>query len=49
MLAVCAKNEARDTTFLKNKLRNEQGSEAMKTEAEKFKAELRQKAKIIYS
>ena len=49
MLAVCAKNEARDTTFVKNKLRSEQGGEAMKTEAEKFKAELRSKAKIVYS
>ena len=49
MLAVCAKNEARDTTFVKNKLRSEQGGEAMKAEAEKFKAELRQKAKIVYS
>jgi peptidyl-prolyl cis-trans isomerase SurA len=49
MLAVCAKNEARDTTFVKNKLRSEQGGEAMKAETEKYKAELRQKAKIVYS
>lgn len=49
MLAICSKNQARDTTFVKNKLRSEQGNEAMKTEAEKYKAELRQKAKIIYS
>jgi peptidyl-prolyl cis-trans isomerase SurA len=49
MLAVCSKTEARDTTFVKNKLRSEQGGEAMKAEAEKFKAELRQKAKIVYS
>ena len=49
MLAICSKNEARDTTFVKNKLRSEQGGEAMKAEAEKFKAELRQKAKIVYS
>jgi peptidyl-prolyl cis-trans isomerase SurA len=49
MLAICSKNEARDTTFVKNKLRSEQGGEAMKAEAEKFKAELRSKAKIVYS
>jgi peptidyl-prolyl cis-trans isomerase SurA len=49
MLAICAKNEARDTTFLKNKLRNEQGGKQMQAEAEKFKAELRTKAKIVYN
>jgi peptidyl-prolyl cis-trans isomerase SurA len=49
MLAVCSKTAARDTTFLKNKLRTEQGSEAMKAEAQKFMEELRKKAKIVYS
>ena len=49
MLAICSKSEARDTTFVKNKLRSEQGGEAMKAEAEKFKAELRKKAKIAYN
>lgn len=49
MLAICSKTAARDTTFVKNKLRAEQGNEAMKVEAEKFKAELRQKAKIAYN
>ncbi|WP_417309325.1 peptidylprolyl isomerase [Devosia sp.] len=49
MLAICEKNEARDTTFLKNKLRNERGGEAMKKEAEKYLAELRQKARINYN
>jgi peptidyl-prolyl cis-trans isomerase SurA len=49
MLAICSKSEARDTTFVKNKLRSEQGGEAMKAEAEKFKAELRKKAKIVYN
>lgn len=49
MLAICSKSEARDTTFVKNKLRSEQGGEAMKVEAEKFKAELRKKAKIAYN
>ena len=48
MLAICEKNAARDTSFLKNKLRNEQGGEQMKKEAEKYLAELRQKARIEY-
>lgn len=47
MLAVCSKTQARDTTFLKNKLRNEQGQNAFKAEAEKYLAELRQKARIV--
>ena len=33
MLAICAKEAAKDTTFVKNKLRNEQGSKAMEAEA----------------
>jgi peptidyl-prolyl cis-trans isomerase SurA len=49
MLAICSKTAARDTTFLKNKLRSEQGNEAMKAEAEKYMEELRQKAQIVYS
>ncbi|MBN9309462.1 SurA N-terminal domain-containing protein [Devosia sp.] len=49
MLAVCAKNAARDTTFIKNKLRSQQGSEAMKAESEKYLQELKAKAKIVYS
>lgn len=48
MLAVCSKNAARDTTFIKNKLRNEQGSAAMRAEAEKYLAELKAKAQIVY-
>jgi peptidyl-prolyl cis-trans isomerase SurA len=47
MLAVCAKTQARDTTFLKNKLRSEKGQDAFKAEAEKYLAELRQKATIV--
>ena len=47
MLAICAKEQARDTTFIKNKLRNEQGQDAFKAEAEKYLAELRKKAKIV--
>lgn len=48
MLAICEKESARDLTFLKNKLRNEQGSQAMKDETEKYLADLRAKAKIVY-
>jgi peptidyl-prolyl cis-trans isomerase SurA len=47
MLAVCSKTAARDTSFIKNKLRSEQGNEAMKAEAEKYLQELRKKAQII--
>lgn len=47
MLAVCSKTQARDTTFIKNKLRNEQGQNAFKAETEKYLAELRQKARIV--
>lgn len=46
MFAVCSKTQARDTTFVKNKLRSEQGQEAYKAEADKYLAELRQKARI---
>ena len=49
MLAICSKTAARDTTFLKNKLRSEQGNEAMKAEVEKYLEELRKKAQIVYS
>lgn len=48
MLAVCEKESARDLTFIKNKLRNEQGNAAMKGEAEKYLDELRKKATIVY-
>ena len=47
MLAICSKEQARDTTFIKNKLRNEQGQDAFKAETEKYLAELRKKAKIV--
>lgn len=47
MLAVCAKEQARDTTFIKTKLRNERGQDAFKAEAEKYLEELRKKARIV--
>lgn len=49
MLAICSKESARDLTFIKNKLRSEEGSKAMAAEAEKYLAELRKKAKIVYN
>ncbi len=49
MLAICSKTAARDLTFVKNKLRSEQGSQAMKVEGDKYLAELRAKARIVYN
>lgn len=49
MLAICEKTSARDLTFIKNKLRNEQGTKAMEAEAEKYLKELRDKARIVYN
>lgn len=48
MLAICEKESARDLTFIKNRLRNEQGNQAMKGEADKYLEELRKKATIVY-
>ena len=49
MLAICSKTAARDTTFVKSKLRNEAGGEAMKSESQKYLADLRAKARIVYN
>jgi len=49
MLAICEKEEARDLTFIKSKLRNEQGGKAMAAEADKYLADLRKKANIVYN
>lgn len=49
MLAICEKEEARDLTFIKSKLRNEQGGKAMAAEADKYLTELRKKAKVVYN
>lgn len=46
MLAVCSKEEAVDTTFVKGQLRQAQGTEQLKAEAEKYLADLRAKADI---
>lgn len=49
MLAICAKSVAEDTTFLANNLRQQTGDEKLKGEAEKYLAELKAKAQIVYS
>lgn len=48
MLAVCAKTAAEDLTFVKNKLRNEVGTEKLQDEAKQYLAQLREKASIEY-
>lgn len=48
MLAVCAKEEARDTTFVKGQLRQAQGNEQLKVETARYLADLRKKADISY-
>lgn len=47
MLAICSKTSARDLTFATNELRQEVGTELLQAEAEKYLAELRDKANII--
>jgi peptidyl-prolyl cis-trans isomerase SurA len=49
MLAICSKTAARDTTFIKNNLRQKAGNEAMKAEAEEYLADLRKKARIVFN
>jgi len=49
MLAVCAKNEAKDLTFIKSEIQQEAGNDALKAEAEKYLKEVRGKAKIAYN
>ncbi len=49
MLAVCEKTQAEDLTFIKGDLRAEQGNEALEGEVEKYLADLRARAKIIFN
>ena len=49
MLAVCAKNEAKDLTFIKSEIQQEAGNDALKAEADKYLKEVRGKAKIAYN
>ena len=48
MLAVCAKEPSQDTTFIADQLRQTQGNGAVQAEADKYLADLRAKAQIIY-
>ncbi len=47
MLAICSKTVARDLSFATNELRQEAGNELLEAEAEKYLAELRDKARIV--
>jgi peptidyl-prolyl cis-trans isomerase SurA len=47
MMAICAKATAEDTTFLKNQLRQESGTELLKAEADAYLDRLRRQARII--
>jgi len=49
MLAVCAKEASADTTYLADTIRQTQGNGALKTEADKYLANLKAKAQIVYS
>jgi peptidyl-prolyl cis-trans isomerase SurA len=49
MLAVCSKAEARDLTFIKNDIRNETGTDKLKSAADDYLAELKKKARIVYN
>lgn len=49
MLAVCSKEVAEDTTFIAGNLRQNAGDGALKAEADKYLADLKAKAQIVYS
>jgi peptidyl-prolyl cis-trans isomerase SurA len=48
MLAICSKEEARDLTFITNQLRQTAGNDKLKAETDKYLADLKAKAKIVY-
>ncbi len=48
MLAVCSKEVAEDTTFIAGNLRQNAGNGALKAEADKYLADLKAKAQIVY-
>ena len=48
MLAICQKEEARDTTFLKNEIRADVSNGALKGEVDKYLEEVRGRSKISY-
>ena len=49
MLAVCAKSEARDLTFIKSEIQQDAGNDALKTEASRYLKEVREKSRIEYN
>jgi peptidyl-prolyl cis-trans isomerase SurA len=49
MLAVCGKEASTDTTYIADNIRQTQGNGALKTEADKYLANLKAKAQIVYS
>ncbi len=48
LLAVCSKEVARDLTFVTNQLRQSTGNNQLKAETDKYLADLKSKAKIVY-
>ena len=49
MMAVCSKEVSQDTTYIASNLRQTAGNGALKTEADKYLADLKAKAQIVYS
>jgi peptidyl-prolyl cis-trans isomerase SurA len=47
MLAICSKEKATDLTFITNQLRSAEGNDKLKTETDKYLADLRAKATIV--
>jgi peptidyl-prolyl cis-trans isomerase SurA len=48
MLAICSKEVAKDLTFITNQLRSDTGNDKLKTETDKYLADLKSKATIVY-
>lgn len=48
MLAICAKETSADTTFIASDLRQNAGNGALQAEADKYLAQLKAKAQIVY-
>ncbi|HEY8596222.1 MAG TPA: peptidylprolyl isomerase [Devosiaceae bacterium] len=48
MLAICSKAQARDATFLKQKLRNQTGQEQFKSDIDTYLQKLKDQASIVY-
>jgi peptidyl-prolyl cis-trans isomerase SurA len=49
MLAICQKDQSNDLTFLTNQLRAQQGNDQLKDETDKYLANLKAKAVIVYT